>query len=346
VEVAAGQRFAGVGEDQRVVGDAVGLGRERRGRLPDEVEHRAHHLRLAAQAIGILHAVVVDQMGGADGAPGHQRAQGGGNLDLAAMAAQRVNARIERRVGALGGVGRERAGDQRRLEHALDREQARQRLRGRELGAVEQREPLLRAERNGREPGAGERGRGRHALARMLRLADPEHGGRQMSEGRQIARRSHRALARDHRNKVTRQHSVEHLDGAHAHAGGAAAEARELQRHHQPHIGRPHRLADPGGVGEHDVALERGEVRGGNVHAGELAEAGVDAINRLAARDDGIDRPRARLDHRRRGGVEPHGRAVCDRAPLHQGRASRRQRDRGGHRPLRTRACSGLKPIR
>jgi hypothetical protein len=87
VEVPARQRFAGVGEDQRIVGDAVGLGRQRRGCLPDEVEHRAHHLRLAAQAIGILHAVVDDPMGGADGAPRHQCAQGGGDLDLAAVTA-------------------------------------------------------------------------------------------------------------------------------------------------------------------------------------------------------------------------------------------------------------------
>ena len=31
---------------------------ERRGGLPHQVEHGAHHLRLAAQAIGVLHAVV------------------------------------------------------------------------------------------------------------------------------------------------------------------------------------------------------------------------------------------------------------------------------------------------
>ena len=110
-----------------------------------EVEHRAHHLRLAAQAVGVLHAVVVDEVRGADGAAGHQRAQGGGDLDLAAMAAQRVDARVERRVGALGRVGRERAGDERRAEHPLGLEQAGQRIGGRELRAVEQREPFLRA---------------------------------------------------------------------------------------------------------------------------------------------------------------------------------------------------------
>ena len=66
VEVAAGQRFAGVGEDQRIVGDAVGLGLQRRRGLAQQVEHGAHDLRLAAQAVGILHPLVADQMRGAD----------------------------------------------------------------------------------------------------------------------------------------------------------------------------------------------------------------------------------------------------------------------------------------
>ena len=106
VEIAAGQRFAGVGEDQRIVGDAVGLGLQRRRGLAQQVEHGAHHLRLAAQAVRVLHALVADQMRRADRAAGHQRAQRGGRLDLAAMAAQRVDARIERRVGAVRRIGR------------------------------------------------------------------------------------------------------------------------------------------------------------------------------------------------------------------------------------------------
>ena len=88
------------------------------GGVAQHVEHGAHHLRLAAQAVGVLHAVVADEVRGADGAAGHQRAQGVGAVDLAAMAAQRVDARIERRVGALGGLGRQRAGDQRRVRAA------------------------------------------------------------------------------------------------------------------------------------------------------------------------------------------------------------------------------------
>ena len=68
MEVAARQGLAGVGEDQRIVGHAVGFGRQRRRGVAQDVEHGAHDLRLAAQAVGILHAIIADQMRGADGA--------------------------------------------------------------------------------------------------------------------------------------------------------------------------------------------------------------------------------------------------------------------------------------
>ena len=143
-----------------------------------EIEHGAHHLRLAAQAIGVLHAIVVDEVRRADRASCIS-AQGRGDVDLAAMAAQRLDARIERRVGPLGRIGRQRAGDERRPKHALDREQAGQRFRRRELGAVEQGEPFLRAEHDRRERGALECRRGRHPFAGKLRFADAQHDSSQ-----------------------------------------------------------------------------------------------------------------------------------------------------------------------
>ena len=221
------------------------------------------------------------------------------------MAAQRVDARIERRVGALGGVGRERAGDQRRLEHALDREQAGERLRGRELRAVEQREPFLRAEHDRREPGARERGGGRHALAGELALR------RRRAWPPPCAR-----AARDRRRRRP-------SPGAGPPGSGRAPawlRAGRRCRGRTPEAPRPrlasfsaiirrtiagrHRLADAGRMREHDVALQRREIVGRDAHAGELAEAGIDAVDRLAAGDDGVDRPRARLDRRPGGGVE------------------------------------------
>ena len=119
VEVAAGERRVVFGENERVVGNPVRLVFQRARGLANEIEAGAHHLRLATQAIGVLHARIVMQVRGADRAARHQRSEAIGDVDLAAMAAQRVNARIERRVGAAGGVGRERARRQRGEKRAL-----------------------------------------------------------------------------------------------------------------------------------------------------------------------------------------------------------------------------------
>ena len=280
-------------------------------------------------------------MRGADRAARHQRAQRGGDLDLPAVAAQRLDARIERRVGAPRRIGRKRAGDERGMEHALDREQAGKRLRGRELRAVEHREAFLGAEHDRGKPGPRQRLVRRHALAGEVDLADAEHRRRHVGERREVARCADRALARDHGNRLARQHGFQHEEGLGPHPGGAAAEAGELERHHQPHRGPPHRLADAGRVRQHDVALEGGEVGSRDAHMGEPAEAGVDPVDRLAFGKDGGDRLRTGLDLGQRSAVDAQRRAVGHRAPVGERRPSRHQRDRGGHVLRSILACPG-----
>ena len=68
-------------------------------------------------------------MRGPYGAAGHQRAQCQRHLDLAAMTAQCVDARVERPIRAFRRVSGQRAGDQRGLEHPLGFEQAGHRQR-------------------------------------------------------------------------------------------------------------------------------------------------------------------------------------------------------------------------
>src|SRR3546814_3755943 len=75
VEITAGERLIGLREDQRIVGHAVRLDRQRRRGLAQQVERGAHDLRLAAQAIGVLHARVAVAVTGADRRSRHQRAQ-------------------------------------------------------------------------------------------------------------------------------------------------------------------------------------------------------------------------------------------------------------------------------
>ena len=79
VEIAARQGLVGLvslaGEDQRIVRDAIGLIGQGEGGLAEDVEGRAHHLGLAAQAIGILHPGIAGQVRCANRRAPHQLAQ-------------------------------------------------------------------------------------------------------------------------------------------------------------------------------------------------------------------------------------------------------------------------------
>ena len=112
-------------EDQRVVGHRVGLAHQHQRGMAQLVEAGAHHLRLAAQAVRVLHPVVALEVRAADRAALEQRAVVARDVDLPRLAAQRVDARIERAVAAARRIDRQRADDERRLEHRLERQEAR-----------------------------------------------------------------------------------------------------------------------------------------------------------------------------------------------------------------------------
>ena len=135
------------------------------------VEAGADHLRLAAQAVRILHPVVALGVRGADRAAGQQGAVVLRHVDLARLAAQRVDARVERAVAAARGVHRQRADHQRRLQHRLEAQESVQRQRGRGLRAVDQREAFLRGELQRRDAVGGEQRRGGDTLAVVQHLA-------------------------------------------------------------------------------------------------------------------------------------------------------------------------------
>ena len=125
VEVAAGDHRAVFGEHQRVVGHRVGLAHQHQRGVAQLVQAGAHDLRLAAQAVRVLHAVVALEVGAADRAAFEQRAVVLRHVDLPGLAAQRVDARVERAVAAARGVDRQRADHQRRFEHRLETSAAR-----------------------------------------------------------------------------------------------------------------------------------------------------------------------------------------------------------------------------
>jgi len=295
---------------------------------------------------GVLHAVVVGQMRGADGAAKHEAAQGARDLRLAAVTAHRLDAGVERAVGTLGGVGRERAGDEGRLEHALGLEQTRERQRGRDLRAIEERQPLLGPKRERCELDPGQRVGGRHQFGPERAFADPDQRGGEMRQRREVARGAAGALRRHHRHQPALQARHKMLEHGEADARGALPDARDLKRHSQAHHGLGQRLAHTGRMGQDEIALQRREIRVGDAHRGQLTEAGVDAVHRLVPREDRLDCARAGVDGRSAARIKGDRRAEVDGTPPFKAHRTGADGDRAAsHPPLHTRACRGAGPI-
>ena len=161
--------------------------------------------------------------------PASRRAVVARDVDLPRLAAQLVDARIERAVAAARRVDRERADDERRFEHRLEREQRVQGERGRDLRAVDEREPFLRCQRERREAGAAQHVGRRTALAVDDELAFADQGERQMGERREVARGADRSLRRNERNEAGVVNREERIDHRLANARVAARETRRLE---------------------------------------------------------------------------------------------------------------------
>jgi hypothetical protein len=275
----------------------IGFAHEHQRGVAQLVEAGAHDLRLAAQAVRVLDAVVAVAVRVADGAAGEQRAVVAGDVDLARLPAQGVDARVERPVAAARRIDGERADDERRLEHGLEREERVQRQCGRDLRAVDERQPLLRGEAQRSDAGVGQR-----AAVQEGALADQRQ--RQVRQGREVARRADRALLGDGRHEPRGEHREQGLHHVRPDARGAAREAGRLGREDEPHhLGRQRR-ADADGVRADEVELQALEGVVVDAGRGELAEAGVDAIDGPAAGEGALDRGAAGADGLERGVVE------------------------------------------
>jgi hypothetical protein len=178
--------------------------------------------------------------------------------DLARLAAQQVDARIEWCVRSSGGLGRQRAGDQRGLEQRFRREQPGQRVGGGELRAVEQRQALLGAERRG-QPGFRQRGGGAHPFAPKKASPTPIIAAAMCDKGRdRPMRRPSLAPARPESHRAPAW--LRAAPPSPGRSPSALRQAAQLQRHHQAHDRDGRRFAGAGGMAQHDIALQRGEV--------------------------------------------------------------------------------------
>ena len=219
-----------------------------------------------------------------DRAAGEQAAVVLRDVDLSRLAAQRMDARVERPVAAARGVDGQRADHQRRFEHRLEREQRVQPQRGAGLRAVDQRQALLRAQHQRRDACLAQHLGGRPAVgAGDEELAFAEQRQRHVRERREVAGGADAALARHVGHEAGVVHREQAVDDGGTHARVAARQARRLRREHQPHDRRRQRRADTDAVRADQVQLQRREVGFADPRARQLAEAGVDAVDRGVA---------------------------------------------------------------
>jgi hypothetical protein len=66
MKITTRQRFRRIAADQRIVGHAIRFDLQGGCRMTENIQRGAHDLRLAAQTIGILHAIIAGKMRGTD----------------------------------------------------------------------------------------------------------------------------------------------------------------------------------------------------------------------------------------------------------------------------------------
>ena len=176
--------------------------------------------------------------------------------------------------------------------------------RAHQLGAVQQRQALLRLQRQRPQPGVGQ-GFGRRARSALvdpgLSLAD--HHQREVGQRRQVAGRTDAAARGHHGMHLVVEHADQQLHHLGAHAGQANRQGVGAQQQHGPHHLGGERLAHAGGVRPHQVALQLGGLGGLDPDVRQVPEAGGDAVGGASVGDQ-------LLDHRPRGAHPLHRRRV------------------------------------
>ena len=290
MKVASGENLAVLGEYERVVGHRVHLHFEPCHDVVEKVAHRTVHLRSATDAVGVLHPDVVSAVRLPNLGALHQRPHVPGAALLARMGAQGMDSRVEGGVGAAQRVGGHRADQVRGAHQATGVEDGDGEQRGHRLGAVDEREPLLRLQDQGLPADRGEALRRRHPLAPDHELAPSDQGESKVRERGEIAARTDRAPARHARQGIGIEQGKERIDHLRPHAGVAAGEGVGAKQEHAAHCGRIERRSHPRSVAQNQTLLERLQVGRCNAHPGEVPESGVDSVHRFVSFHHLLDR--------------------------------------------------------
>ena len=230
---APGQREVVVGDEDRVVADAVQLDLDLAARPGDSVVGSADHLRRGAHGIGVLDLgldLAGGQVGALDTAP-----DGGGAAHRPGEAAQLVQARV---VGLQ--VGQQRleahgAGDLGLAQPAVGVVDQQGAHRGEHVGAVDGAQPVARLQARDLDAGAlhGEARRDAVALVERFALAHEREG--ELRHRGEVAAGAHGALLADDRRHAAVEHGDQRLGDLGADAGVAVGVHVDTSGHRAAH---------------------------------------------------------------------------------------------------------------
>jgi hypothetical protein len=276
----------------------------------DGVARRAGDHRRAAQAVGVLDAVVAVAVAGDDRGAGEDLAQVGGAGGLAGLRAQRDEVLGEDAVGAQQALDGHRGGDVGGREQVVQVGQGEDQHPQHAVGAVDERQALLGLEGQRRDAGLAEGLGGRAGDAvgvDDLALADQRE--RAVGQRREVARGAERAVLAHHRGDAGVEQREDRLGDDRPRARVAHRQGACAQQHHRAHDLALDRRAHPGRVRAHERALQLLAPAGGDDDVGQRAEPGRDAVRRLGRVEQPVDDPGAGRHDLPRGIRQRHPRA-------------------------------------
>ena len=158
-----------------------------------------------------------------------------GDETLSSMRPRAMNPPVERGDCAAQRIERHRGNKVGQIEQHRGPRKRKTSDRRDRLRPVDHREAFFRLEDDGLDADLPQSLFRRHPGPAQPNFAVPHHRCRQLGERCEIARGSHRALRRNQRNAIFREHTEKRFDRTDANSGVSLRERVRPQQHHRPH---------------------------------------------------------------------------------------------------------------
>ena len=231
-------------------------------------------------------------------------------LLLARRGPERHHARVDRREVGVASFEREGARRGLRLQGELGVVQGEGAQADAVSVGVQQRDRVLGSQPGRLDLRQPHRVLPRHHAALPLGLAAADQRQEELRHRAEIGL-ADRADAADARMQALVQHGAQGRGEGRRQSRRALRDAGEADQERGSDFFRGHKVADADGARHHGVALEFAHLFAGELGVDRSAQAGVEAIDRAAARRELFDDPAAAFQPRWHGGGEAHSGAIA-----------------------------------